>query len=265
MRGFTGAVLAAAAGAMLAGCGAYGPRHTEARVLTASYDAPRPVLIESANGSIEVRRSNEPLIRVDAELFSRNLERLADAVVVLERDADGVVISVDWPGTRLGSEGCDMRISLPRATRLTVRTSNDHVFVDGVADEVEVRTSNDHVEIRDVPGRVDVRTSNDDVTVLGVGGPVDVKTSNDGVEVVLTHDNTGPVRIATSNGGVELSVGRAFGGVLIADTSNGDVEVSGFWDRRERAGDSAELTFDRDGEASRVTTSNGDVRIEVRE
>lgn len=261
----TVALATAASGALLAGCSGYGPRLTEERVLTADYDAPRPVRIESANGSVEVRRSDAPVIRVDATLYSRNLERLADAVVVLERDPEGVVIAVEWPGTRLGSEGCDMLISLPRATTLSVSTSNDHVFIDGVADEVDVRTSNDSVEIRDVPGRVDVRTSNDDVTVLGAGGPVDVQTSNDHVEVLLTRDNPGPVRISTSNSGVELSVGRAFSGILIADTSNGDIEVDGFWDRRERGGNSAELTFDREGEVSRIATSNADVEIEVRE
>jgi len=253
-----------AAAALLGGCaGSWGPTHQEERVLTADAGTVERLRLETANGSVRVTPWDRPIVRVDARVKSDLLDRLAETGVALELDGPDVLVEALWPGgERRGRDGCDLTVRLPAAVEIVIVTSNDEVVVTANGAFVDVTTSNDEIVITE-PGGVIARTSNDNVVIRRASGPVDVRTSNDDVVVTLTADNPGPVRIDTSNDDVELVVGPAFGGTLVARTSNGRVEVRGPGPGRSRGGTTAELSFDRPGEASVVDTSNGDVEIEI--
>lgn len=258
------ATAAASATLLLSGCaGSWGPTYKEERVLTADVQSPRTLRVESANGSVRVVPWGEPVVRVDARVKSDRLDRLVDTGVAIELDGPDVLVEVLWAGgERRGREGCDLTVRTPAAAEIVIVTSNDEVAVTASGAFVDVTTSNDEIIITE-PGGVVARTSNDNIVIRRASGPVDARTSNDDVVVTLTPDNPGPVFIDTSNDDVELVVGPAFAGTLRATTSNGRVEVEG--PGRERSGGetSAELSFDRPGEASVVDTSNGDVEIEI--
>jgi len=250
---------------LLGGCVSIGggPRYKEDRVLTATHQPGRDLSVETANGTVVVRRSLDDRVRVDARLRSDSLERLAEAGLILEGDSHRLSIRVRWPGERRGREGADLTVSLPDARLVTVRTSNDDVVLDRIGERADLRTSNDEIRVTDLPGELIARTSNDEIVVRGAGGPVDAATSNDDIVVVLTPENPGPVRLVTSNDDIELIVGPGFSGTLGAATSNGRVRVRGMGRAYGAGGKSAELEFDRPGERSTVTTSNGDVTVEV--
>lgn len=253
------------ASAALGGCVSIGggPRYKEDRVLTADHQPGRDLSVESANGTVVVRRSLDGRVRVDARLRSDRLERLAEARLVLEGDSRRLSLRVRWPGERRGREGADLTVSLPDARLVTVRTSNDDIVLDRVGERADLRTSNDEIRVTDLPGELIARTSNDEIVVRGAGGPVSATTSNDDIVVVLTPDNPGPVRLDTSNDDIELIVGPGFSGALGAATSSGRVRVRGMGRADGAGGKTAELEFGRPGERSTVNTSNGDVEIEI--
>ena len=221
--------------------------------------------VESSNGSVVIRGSDAEDVRVRARLRSGDLDRLDAMRVFAERDAEGLRIGVDWPGgERQRNEGCDFTILIPDAAAVVVRTSNDEISLEWVGESADLVTSNDNIVVRGVTGSVRAVTSNDGVRVYGSRGPVEIRTSNDGVRVEMAPSGEGPIDVVTSNDDVEIVVGPGFGGTLRASTSNGRVRVTG--DGFRGAGDtgrSATLEFDLPGEASRVITSNGNVRVRV--
>jgi len=241
-----------------------GPRFQEERRLSTAHAPQRDLEVQTSNGSVEIRRSPGDLVRVNAKLQGDDLGRMAEAAVVLERDAGRLSIRVEWPGGPTGREGCDLTILVPDAAFVSVRTSNDEILLERVGQAADLQTSNDEIVVIEMPGELVARTSNDNIVVRGAGGPVSAATSNDDVVIVLTPENPGPVSVATSNDDVELVVGPGFGGTLGAATSNGRVRVRGMGGGYGGGGRSADLTFDRPGSRSTITTSNGDVEIEIR-
>ncbi len=266
----TGAVKAACAAGLitvLGGCSHAGwTRHTDERLVTVTHNTIGELRVESVNGSVRISEGEAGFARIEAILRGPDVDRLIDSAIIAERRGDGMFIGVEWAGgARKNGEGCDFIITIPGATAVVVRTSNDEVIVDHVGESVDIATSNDEVEVRGVPGAVRVATSNDNVFVQGAEGAVDVSTSNDEIFIELGPYATGPVSAATSNDSIELRVGPMFGGELKASTSNGRVRVYGDGVTVNDSGKRtrATLRFDQGGERSTLSTSNSDITIHV--
>jgi len=243
-------------------------KHSDERLVTLTHDTFGELRVESVNGSVHISEGEAGFARVEARLTGPDLDRLFDTAIVAERRGDGMFVGVEWAGgSRKNGEGCDFVITVPGATAVVVRTSNDEVIVDHVGESVDIKTSNDEVEVRGVPGAVRVATSNDHVLVQGAEGMVDVSTSNDEIYIELGAYASGPVNAATSNDGIELRVGPMFGGELKASTSNGRVRVYGDGVAVSDSGKRtrATLRFDRGGERSTLSTSNSDITVHVEE
>lgn len=223
------------------------------------------LLVETENGAVWVERAERADVAVDATITALNEARLEQVRLLLERRQDGALaVRVEWPGgERKGSEGATIRVRVPDAEGLEVRSSNGRVSVKGLHGAASVVTSNGAVLVEDHAGDVRVETSNGRVELRDVGG-ADVNTSNGAVEVVLRDDASGPVKIATSNGSVRLAVGSAFKGIVRATTSNGSVAANcprAITKDVDRASGSVQFGS---GATSTVLTSNGSVRIDER-
>lgn len=266
----------------LTACGAM-PRHSEDRVMTVSHLAGSAVSVVNANGSVSAEQDERADVRVEVRLFSPSTERLAFATVRAERQGDNALrVWVEWPGgQRRENEGSNIRVFLPDASGVDVRSSNGSVHVAGLSGHAEINTSNGSIVVQhhdgDLhavttnasiraesvlgPSRLD--TSNGSIVVADAGGPVEAETSNASASVQLDPSNPGPVRVRTSNGRVELDLGTAFTGRLKLGTSNGSIRVAGFDNARmvESRNDYVELTVGESAEVSAVKTSNGSVRV----
>ena len=262
------AVLAAGTLAGLTGCSYhFGTKVHEDRVVTLDHVAGQPLSVESANGSVRITKSDNDLIRVDARVYSHSYERIDLTSIVTARRSDGTLfVGVDWPdGKRSGNEGCDFEISIPDATAVSVRTSNDEIILDHIGTTASLITSNDDVVVLGVPGPIDVRTSNDAVKIVGAVHPVDVSTSNDPISVTMAPEAVGPVDLSTSNSDIRLVVGPSFAGTLRAGTSNGRVKIYGDAVREDNASTRATLRFREGGAHSTLSTSNGHVTVDVKD
>jgi Tfp pilus assembly protein FimT len=268
---------------LLGGCGATTPRYTEDRSMTVPHRPGTPVAVVNANGSVTVESHAGPDVRIEARLASDSPERLAFARLNAAREGDERLrVWVEWPGgDRRGNEGASIRVYLPDADGVDIRTSNGSVRVAGLAGTADIATSNGSIVVQDHAGRVRGRTtngtlraentvrsvelfsSNGAATILNAGGPVRVETTNGSVRVTTTPDNAGPVRLRTTNGSVSLDLGPAFAGRLRLGTSGDRISVQGFGGARmiESRGDTVEMQVGDDETISAVRTTNGSVRV----
>jgi hypothetical protein len=259
------AMLAILTGPGLTGCAVSSPRFTQEASVTVDHVSGSALAVVNANGAVTAERYDRPEVRIEARLRSDVADRLSGARLMAERVGDGALrIWVEWPGgQRRPNEGADLRIYLPDAAGVNIRSSNGALRLSGFSGTAELTTSNGSVTVTGHDGPVGCETSNGSVRLDGIAGPVGLTTSNGSIAVALTDDNTGPVSARSSNGAITLAVGPAFSGVLRASTSNGSVTVEGVAGAEPLTvgGGRAEIRIGGSDAPSLLETSNGPVRV----
>jgi len=285
-------VPALSAGALLSlsACGGSGgwdntPKYSEDRTMGVAHIAGTALSVVNANGSVTATRdaSIEDQVRVEARIYSYDTERLAFAQLHADRLGDGTLdIRVEWPAPgRHNNEGATIRVYLPDAEGVSIRTSNGAIHTEHLSGHAELTSSNGKVTVighrgdvvadssngsiraESVAGPLDLSTSNGSVVVEHGLGPVLVETSNGSVSIQTADDNPGPVRARTSNGAVNIDLGEGFAGVLKLGTSNAKIHVRDVPHARlvESSKNYVELRIGDSDEVSAVRTSNGSIRV----
>lgn len=258
-------VLALLVGPGLTGCGVNTPRYTRVSSVTIDHVSGSALAVVNANGAVTAERHHLPQVRIEALLRSDVADRLGGTRLMAERVGDDALrIWIEWPdGQRRPNEGADLRIYLPDAEGVNIRSSNGALKLAGLGGEADLTTSNGSVTVAGHDGPVDLTTSNGSVRLNEIAGPVDMRTSNGTVTIALTDENPGPVSARSSNGVITLSVGPAFSGVLRAVTSNGQVTVEGLTraELRTLGRSDAEMRIGDSDRPSVLETSNGPVRV----
>lgn len=239
--------------------------------------------IATHNGRIEVVKGPVHRILVEGEIRATTQDRADATMLAFEILSPGLTkVSLRWPeGGRKGSEGCDLKITVPGAAGirahsgngaievressapLELESSNGRVAALDCQGAVRIKTSNGAVEVTGAVPRVYAATSNGRIAVRGALGEVDAKTSNGAIEVVLAAENPGPVKLESSNGRIQLHYGAGFGGRITGETSNGsltaDLPPGATLHHRAKSGIDAQ--WGSSEHRSHVRTSNGAVGI----
>lgn len=270
-----------------AGPGSYGgATYQEDRAMRVAHIAGSALSVVNANGAVTAHAdatmaSDE--VQIDARIYANDAERLAFARLHADREGDGSLhVWVEWPAPgRQHNEGASIRVVLPDAEGLSIRTSNGSVKAEGFRGPADLTTSNGAVAVHEhrgdvvlsttngsvraerVLGPVDIATSNGSVVVEEVAGPVLVETTNASVTVYTDHQNPGPVRVRTTNGRIELSLSEAFRGFLRLGTTNGSIRAADIGSARliETSRNYTELQFGDDTAVSAAKTTNGTIRV----
>ncbi len=284
-------VLSAATLLGLTACGQHGgswystPTYTEDRAMTVAHVAGTGLSVINANGSVSAVRDDARVddVLVEARLYSYDTERLAFARLLATRTGDGTLdVRVEWPGEgRQKNEGATIRVYLPDADGVEVRTSNGSITTENLSGhanlsssngkitaighngELVAGSSNGSIRAEAVSGPIDVRTSNGSVVIEHALAPVRVETSNGSIAIQTADSNPGPVRARTSNGRVNLDLGTGFEGLLRISTSNAKINVRDVQHARlvESSKNYVELRVGDSDRESTVRTSNGSVRV----
>jgi hypothetical protein len=202
--------------------------------------------------------------------------RLASVTLDVVEQAGGVVqVRPRMPGGWRSGDGVNLEVRMPVSAAIIGRTSNGSIRIEGARGPIDLETTNGAIELRDTAGAVLARTSNGRIDVADHLGGLDIATSNGAITIRLNPDSDAPVVARTNNGPVEFRAGSAFGGVLDARTSNGRIQVDGLAriagpTAFERHPGRVQLTLAGTSEGSRtdvsrLETSNGSIRIEVRD
>jgi hypothetical protein len=208
------------------------------------------VIVNAApNGGIDVEGSARRDILVRAKIVA-TAGTTEEARAILGRVqiyATADRVRADGPGGLGRREGYSVsyRLSVPRATPLSLESTNGGISVDNV---------NSHF---------DVRTVNGGVTLTHVGGDVTGRTTNGGVNVSLdgaTWDGGG-LDVQTTNGGVNLAIPAEYSAHLETGTHNGGMRIDFPVTLQGDMGKTISTDIGGGGPTLRVRTSNGGVRV----
>jgi len=201
---------------LAAGC-TFGP--TETRDDSFAVGESVRLVVNSENGSIEVKTGSDNEVRVQATLRGANR-------IEYEAKQDGDTITVSARRTRwvLFARGpvTDLIIAVPTRADVNLETSNGSIELDGVEGSGSLRTSNGKIVLKDVKGNFDGDTSNGSITIEAMEGSARFQTSNGRVDL---REVIGEVDVETSNGRISFSGEMTTGGRNRLITSNGAVNV----------------------------------------
>jgi DUF4097 and DUF4098 domain-containing protein YvlB len=212
--------------------------------------------VRTRNGSVTVSNGESEEISIKANYTARaeSSSRAATLLNSLKTNltvVDGVLrVEGDFGSGTFNNQTIAYEISVPKGLDLVVRTSNGSINVYELVGSLRLETSNGSIDISSASGpeEIDAKTSNGRITVKGApeGGLYDLRTSNGTVTVSLPQEVGIGIEATTSNGSINLGSGQwtMSGGQI----SNKNVKAT--------RGDGS-LTL-------RITTSNGNVRIEDR-
>jgi DUF4097 and DUF4098 domain-containing protein YvlB len=245
--------LVLAALVLAAGCGGGSPleaRATETRELALTDVSESLVVVETFNGTVEVRAGEPGRVEATVEVTGTGpttAEAEADRANVattLEEETGQVRLRAVYtpnPGSP-GNRGAAVTLTVPPGSELDIRTSNGAVTVEGVGAALRVATSNAAVTVEGSTGDTVLETSNGAVEMTAVTGMIDVRSSNgrvtieatDAVAAVTTSSGEiqfqgdlapGDSAFTTSNAAVRVALPADASFALDASTSNGRIAV----------------------------------------
>lgn len=149
----------------------------------------------------------------------RDLREVAQSVLSTLRDAFremGEVLQREF-----GGRGhVDLSLTVPRGSRIEVRSGSGEVWLEDIAGEVEVTSGSGDVHGARL-GSASVRTGSGSVELRACSGPVDVSTGSGDVRLAQV---SGAVSVRSGSGDLEAS---GLAGRLEAHTASGDVRLRG--------------------------------------
>ncbi len=212
--------------------------------------------IVGAVGAIEVQGSDTSTVDVRAERIVRSstdaiaqeavsrvniTEDVAPDKVVLRNDGlGGIVVGVDV--------SVNFHVTVPRSTRLRLRTAGGDITV------------------TNVNGTVVASTTNGSVTGTALGGGVEARSTNGSVSVDLAAVGQDPVELRATNGAVSLTVPAAANANLEASCTNGAIDIADL-PLQVTGEQSARKTRGRlnaGGAPIDLTTTNGNIKVRPR-
>ncbi len=212
--------------------------------------------IVGAVGTIEIRGSEAPTVDVRAERIVRSStdaiaqeavsrvhisEEVTPDKVVLRNDGlGGLVVGVDVT--------VNFRVTVPRSTK------------------VRLRTAGGDISVANVNGTVVASTTNGSITGTALGGGVEARSTNGSVTVDLVAVGQDPVELRATNGAVALTLPATANANLEASCTNGDIDIADL-PLQVTGEQSARKTRGRlnaGGAPIDLTTTNGKIKVRPR-
>ncbi len=212
--------------------------------------------IVGAVGAIEIHGGDASTVDVQAERIVRSssdalakeavsrirlTEDVAPNQIVLRNDGlGGIVVGVDV--------AVNFHVTVPRATRLRLRTAGGDITV------------------ANVNGAVVASTTNGSITGTALGGGVEARSTNGTVTIDLAAVGQDPVELRATNGAVTLTLPPSANANLDASCTNGSIDIADV-PLQVTGEQSARKTRGRlnvGGAPIALTTTNGNIKVRPR-
>jgi hypothetical protein len=165
--------------------------------------------LETFDGSIDVRSSDQPEVVVDVEKRGVDKNAIADIEVIAERHGQAIHVEARRPAhTVVGfgwfqSPTARLVVMVPRACNLTVRTGDGAITIDRVDGRFDLHSGDGDVKLVETNGEAQIETGDGSVTLDGSAGRLDVRTGDGNVRVSGAPT---ALRVRTGDGDVILRV-----------------------------------------------------------
>ena len=148
------------------------------------------VLIRGGRGTITVRSSDEPTLRITGQkqirTFSESDAQKRSTSIDIQAVKAGDGYEIHPTGFDLGDSriSVDMDVVVPKKSTVTVRNERGDINISDMATDVTVSTQEGDIEINDTTGDVDAALQKGDVKITDTRGDVKVAGHGGSVEVV---------------------------------------------------------------------------------
>src|SRR5258708_1735514 len=215
------------------------------------------VSLENINGAVHITTWDQNEVKVDAIKHAYNQERLSEAKIEVESDADSLRIKTMYPDRNLSFSNDDQRNNNPASVEYTLTVPRNARI-----DSVEV--INGAVDVRSVKGSVKVSSINGEVRAEGLAGDVKLSTINGATRVTFgDFTNVRNVSVGSVNGSVELVIPSDINAQIRANTVHGAINNDfGIPVRHgQYVGRDLSATLGRGGIQIRLDNVNGEINI----
>jgi len=245
----------AVATALLAACNLHFGTGIEVHdTWTRSYTVKSGVVLDinETNGLVQVDAGDGDAIVVNATRFAKGpTEDAAKAMLSEFTIAESVSpdrVALDGtPKGNLGfgrSQHVDYRITVPRATAVTIRSTNSEIHVTGTA------------------GVLHVESTNGEVTGTALGNGADIRLINGTIHLDLAKLGDAGVKCKTTNGEIVVTVPADTKAAIAASLINGEIRTEKLSVAvREQTGRSLTGTIGGGGPDIRLDAVNAEIRI----
>jgi DUF4097 and DUF4098 domain-containing protein YvlB len=211
------------------------------------------VALDNINGPVHITVWDRAEVRVDAVKYTKVKERLDEAKIVVEAEANSISIRTEYPKYQtLNGTGWDN----PASVEYTLKVPQG-VRLD------EVKLINGSLDIQGVSGEVRASCINGHLSAHGLAGPVKLSTINGEMEAEFDHLGGSPIDLSSINGTVHLTIPSDSKANLEASSMQGDIaDDFGFHVSHHFIGHN--LRGELGGGGTRIKLSSVNGRIEVR-
>lgn len=232
--------------------------HKRGRQLASHCEVKEQTLPAAASGTINVDGRQNGGVKVSG--WERN-EILVRACIQTAADTEAAArelaaqLRIETAGAQIRAEGpandedrswsVGFEVFVPRASNLSLRTSNGGIGID------------------DVRGRIEFAARNGGISLKRLGGNVSGNTANGGLSIDLAGNGWDgeALDVRTTNGGVSMTVPENYSARLETGTVNGNLQVDFPVTVQGRINKELSLTLGSGGPTVRAMTTNGGVRI----
>lgn len=181
----------------------------ETRALTVEHLPGADLDIDTADGSIEVRRHDGSRVEIEARIGAASDSRLDEITILAERTAGGALrIRPQWPGgVRHSWEFCSFLVLIPDAGAVRLASGDGSIRIFGVGTSISAETDDGAIELHDVEGPVDAETNDGPITLRqsGPGAPLRLRTHDGSVRVELDPGFVGSLEVSTNDGRISFT------------------------------------------------------------
>jgi DUF4097 and DUF4098 domain-containing protein YvlB len=256
------------------------------------------VRLETFDGAIEVHSWDRSEVEVEVEKRAMEQSLIDEIKIAAEQQGNSIVLRVTGPsrsefrGVQVGfhvSPTARLRVALPRASTLQVKTDDGSITVEDVSGRIVLRSGDGNVTASRVSGEVEVRTEDGTIRMENATGKLDLNTGDGSIvldarpSVLRAKTGDGSIRVqldpdtsmsdnwdlTTSDGSITLRLPSSFDADLDAETDDGSVRANHpalrddapeGEERRNRR--SLRTRMGEGGRLLRIRTGDGTIRIE---
>lgn len=214
-----GVLIGTLSAVLLAGRAWAGEPLTQEFHKTYTLNAEGRVSLQNINGAVAITGWDRNEVQVDAVKRARRQERLDEAKIVVESNAESISIRTEYPhhdhtfnwGDENNPASVDYTLHVPRRARLDeIELVNGSLEIHDVAGDVHASSVNGRVLAKDLAGRADISTVNGRTEAEFRQLPkshIKASSVNGSVLVTIPSDANADVHASTVSGGISTDFG----------------------------------------------------------
>src|SRR3984957_18553489 len=177
------------------------------------------VELDNINGDVHISVWDRNEVKVDAIKTAGSKERLDEARIEVNSDADHLEISTKYPdhnhtfnwGSHDNPASVEYTLTVPRAARLDeIKLINGELDVTGTSGEVHASCINGKLLAENLSGRAELSTINGHLEAHFdklAGQSIELKSVNGSVELTIPSDSKAEIEAETVSGGINNDFG----------------------------------------------------------